>query len=250
MQKKINDKKARASSGKKTSLRSALCPGRPSIRTLGVRRCAPGEERKDWGAAEPGVLTELRVHQEGLKGAAGVKVVPAGLRGAAVPGDAYAIGASGGADKAKRNGEGRKCPQIKGGRAAGIGGAKGATGQRQRAVGGPGRESQVGMTGAGAAAGGGRREEGRGEISLSLSPRGKGEVETRPAAGAAITVWAAEFSWCLSGSCDNGARPRERSGRSAQALRVASRGPPPCTVYASSPDSAPRAGAGPTALGL
>lgn len=123
-------------------------------------------------------------------------------------------------------------------RSAGPRGAKGATRRGERAVGGPGRASGAGAAGAGAAAGGGRREEGGGEISLSLSPRGKGEVETRPAAGAAITVWAAEFSWCLSGRCDNGVRPRERSCRSAQALRDAPRGPPPCTVCAGSPGGA------------
>lgn len=58
-----------------------------------------------------------------------------------------------------------------------------------------------------------------GDLALALAPR-EGGVEARPAAGAAITVWAAEFSWCLSGRCDNGVRPRERSSRSAQARRA------------------------------
>lgn len=43
---------------------------------LGVECRAPTGERRDWGAAEPGGLTELKARQEGLKGAAGVKVVP------------------------------------------------------------------------------------------------------------------------------------------------------------------------------
>lgn len=66
---------------------------------------------------------------------------------------------------------------------------------------------------------GGAGADGDLALALALAPR-EGGVEARPAAGAAITVWAAEFSWCLSGRCDNGVRPRERSSRSAQALRA------------------------------
>lgn len=66
---------------------------------------------------------------------------------------------------------------------------------------------------------GGAGADGDLALALALAPR-EGGVEARPAAGAAITVWAAEFSWCLSGRCDNGVRPRERSSRSAQARRA------------------------------